>query len=182
MRKELLIIALGLCVASAPAAADVLAVPEGQQAREAGLPAKGISMAQVTKQYGEPREKRPTVGGGSPKQPPITRWDYDHFAVIFEHDKVVDVVIPGAPAPVFNKNELEPVAGAPPAPGFTPATPPVEPAAPAQPAVAPEAAPEGDVPDGPAPPPEPEAPAEPPAEKASPEVRETPADSMPTPR
>ena len=43
------------------------------------------------------------VGGASPQQPPITRWDYNGFAVIFERDRVVDAVAtsgePPSPAP-----------------------------------------------------------------------------------
>jgi hypothetical protein len=54
-------------------------------------PKRGMSMAQVQKHFGEPRERHPTVG-----TPPITRWDYDHFAVFFEKDLVIDAVVPGA--------------------------------------------------------------------------------------
>jgi hypothetical protein len=117
MRKELLIIALGLFLTAGTAAAEVLTVPEGEPAPEITLPAKGITMADVTRKYGEPRVKRPTVGGGSPKQPPITRWDYDGFSVIFERDRVVDAVIPGAPPKVYNKDELQPATAQVPVPG-----------------------------------------------------------------
>ena len=34
--------------------------------------------------------RHPTVG-----QPPITRWDYNGFAVFFEHDRVIDAVVTG---------------------------------------------------------------------------------------
>jgi hypothetical protein len=128
MRKDLLIIALGLSLTAAPAAADVLTMPESPPATTTSLPPKGSSMADVQKKYGAPREKQPTVGGGSPRQPPITRWDYDGFMVIFEHDKVVDAVIPGRPPPVYNKDELQPVAaGTAPSLPQTPAEPPAEP-------------------------------------------------------
>jgi hypothetical protein len=171
MRKGLLIIALGLSLTPGLATADVLLMPEGEPTPEITLPAKGSTMAQVERQFGEPRHKRPTVGGDSPKQPPITRWDYDGFAVIFERDKVVDAVVPGAPPPVFNKDELQPVAGTPPTPGF---------AADEAPMTAPDAMDE--VPDEPAPPAEPEVPEEPPARKVSPAPREAPAEGVPTPR
>jgi hypothetical protein len=111
MRKELLIVALGLFVgamAAGRAAADVLAVPEGDSTPELKLPGKGTSMTDVEKKYGAPRAKQPTVGGDTPKHPPITRWDYDGFVVIFERDKVVDAVVPGAPPRVFNRDELRP--------------------------------------------------------------------------
>jgi len=114
MRKDLLIIALGLSLATGPAAADVLATPDESMtspvAQVPALPAKGVTMAAVEKKYGTPRGKRPTVGGDSPKHPPITRWDYDGFSVIFEHDRVIDAVIPGAPPRVYNKDQLTPVA------------------------------------------------------------------------
>lgn len=107
MRKGFLGVALSLSLTAGPAAADVLAVPEAEPvAARVTTPAKGISMADVEKQFGEPRSKQPTVGGGSPKQPPITRWDYAGFSVIFEHDKVVDTVVPGAPPRIHHKEQL----------------------------------------------------------------------------
>ena len=86
--------------------ADVIELPEGEITPEIMLPAKGMSMDDVAKKYGEPREKFGAVGG-APRQPPITRWDYDAFAVIFERDRVIDAVIPGAPPPIHNKEELQ---------------------------------------------------------------------------
>jgi hypothetical protein len=54
----------------------------------------------VEKQFGAPVTRHPTVG-----KPPITRWDYNGFAVVFEHDRVIDSVVladaaPAAAAPV----------------------------------------------------------------------------------
>jgi hypothetical protein len=139
MRKGLLIIALGLFLTAGSAAADVLTVPETQTTPEFRLPAKGTSMADVEKRYGAPRAKRPPVGGDTPKQPPITRWEYDGFLVFFEHDKVVDAVVPGAPPAVYNKDELQPAPTAPPPPqAAMPATP--APAAAETPAGEPEQA------------------------------------------
>lgn len=123
MRKELLMIALGFFMTAGPAAAEVLVVPEGEPMPEIALPAKGITMSEVTRKYGEPRTKRPTVGGGSPRQPPITRWDYDGFSVIFERDRVVDAVIPGAPPKVYNKDKLQPATALVPTPGASPPVP-----------------------------------------------------------
>ena len=59
MRKGFLILALGLATATGTAVAQNLAVPEAQAApAPVALPAKGITMAAVQKQFGEPRSKR----------------------------------------------------------------------------------------------------------------------------
>lgn len=114
MRKDLLIIALGLFLAAGPAAADVLAIPEEDPADQPAiqLPAKGSTMGEVEKKYGPPRAKQPTVGGNTPEHPPITRWDYDGFLVIFERDRVIDAVIPGAPPKLYHKDRLRPATAA----------------------------------------------------------------------
>jgi hypothetical protein len=157
MRKELLIIALGLTVAAGRAPADVLSVSEPETRSATKLPAKGTSMTDVEKKFGEPRAKQPPVGGETPKHPPITRWDYDGFVVVFERDKVIDAVVPGAPPQVFHKDELQPAPGMAPPPmpppmSEAPAAPaPAEPAEPA--AMAPE--PGGLAPDETQPAPEP---------------------------
>lgn len=109
MRIGLLPFALSLFLVAGAAGADVLVLPEGEPVPEIRLPAKGSSMAEVEKNYGAPRVKRPTVGGTSPQQPPITRWDYDGFAVIFERDRMIDGVIPGAPPRIYNRGGLETV-------------------------------------------------------------------------
>lgn len=64
------------------------------------LPAKGLTRSEVEKNFGAPNVKNPTVGGTSPQQPPITRWDYTGFSVIFEYDHVVDAVQRNNPAPI----------------------------------------------------------------------------------
>ena len=64
------------------------------------LPVKGLDMASVEAAFGTPSVKNPTVGGSSRQQPPITRWDYPSFSVIFEYDHVVDVVQRSNPAPI----------------------------------------------------------------------------------
>jgi hypothetical protein len=156
------------------------------------LPAKGTSMGDVKKKYGEPRDRKPAVGGDTPKHPPITRWDYDSFIVIFEKDRVIDAVVPGAPPKLRNTSGLMPAPDAPPPP-VAPTTelpaepiipeapaaeppPPVEPAAEAAPAM-PESSPPAETPP----------PAEPPVEKMSPEPVPSPPpeqtqDGPPTPK
>ena len=74
------------------------------------LPKKGATLSQVLKAYGEPQTRHPAVGGDSPKHPPITRWDYPGFTVIFEHAHVVDAVVPGRPAQLFHTDKLTPAA------------------------------------------------------------------------
>jgi hypothetical protein len=98
----------GLAFQAAPASADTLLIQRVQAEQGAHVPKRGTSMAQVEAQFGAPREKFPAVGGGSPKTPPITRWQYDQFSVYFENTHVVDAVLTKAtpeemgPAPVKN--------------------------------------------------------------------------------
>jgi hypothetical protein len=176
MRKGFLILALGLFAAAGTAAADDLALPETGTPPDAPapvtLPAKGTTMGAVKKQFGEPRGMHGPVGGDTPKHPPITRWDYETFVVIFEKDRVIDAVVPGAPPKLRSTAGLTRATDAPPAPGFMPAPeapaeeapPPMEPSAEAAPII-------------------PEAPAEaPPAEAApaeAPPAESAPAQSAP---
>lgn len=193
MRKELLIIALGLIGTAGVAGADVVSVPETQPTTMT-LPAKGSTMSDVKKKYGEPRDKKPTVGGDTPKHPPITRWDYDGFVVIFEKDRVVDAVVPGAPPRLHNTAGLAPASDAPPPPAppaaepIIPEAPAAEPPPPVEPAA--EAAPvmpESPPPAAEPPPAETPPPAEPPVEQLSPEPVPSPPpeqmqDGPPTPK
>lgn len=64
------------------------------------LPSKGMNKSAVVARYGQPTTRRAPVGGSSRQQPPITRWDYDGYSVIFEYDHVVDTVQHGNPAPI----------------------------------------------------------------------------------
>lgn len=50
----------------------------------ADLPATGTLQSAVIAEFGEPRDKTLPIG-----QPPITRWIYDGFTVVFEHDHVI---------------------------------------------------------------------------------------------
>ena len=94
---------------SRPLAADVIEVPSGAESPVAqDLPAKGLRMTEVRQRYGAPLHKHPPVGGGNRQQPPITRWDYPGYSVFFEHDHVVDAVVPGRPPAVQHIDELKP--------------------------------------------------------------------------
>ncbi len=84
-------LALG-CALTGTALADTVVIGDKVQVRESQMPTpkRGTTMSDVEKHFGAPAEKHPTVG-----QPPITRWDYNGFAVVFEHDRVVDSVVTG---------------------------------------------------------------------------------------
>lgn len=110
MRRILLL--SGLLLAPPIASADVLGMPvaqtEAPAERPAELPARGQTMAQVERRFGKPVQVRGPVGGDRPLHPPITRWDYAGFTVVFERDRVIDVVVPGSPPPLYNTAELKP--------------------------------------------------------------------------
>ncbi len=54
-------------------------------------PTRGMTMAAVEARFGAPVAKRETVGS-----PPITRWEYAQFVVVFEHDRVLHSVVVGS--------------------------------------------------------------------------------------
>ncbi len=53
----------------------------------AGLPPQGMSMSKVQKNFGAPVKKMAAVG-----KPPITRWVYSDYTVVFEYKHVVQSV------------------------------------------------------------------------------------------
>lgn len=107
MRHTLLMTCV-LLAGSLSAHADVIEMPPpAATAAPVQLPAKGIRMATVQKQYGAPLRKHAAVGGDTRKHPPITRWDYAGFSVFFERGRVIDAVIPEQPAPVHNAEQLK---------------------------------------------------------------------------
>jgi hypothetical protein len=91
------------------ARADVVQMPAGMSSSSgtAAVPRKGQTMSQVLKQFGEPQLKHEAVGGGSDKQPPITRWDYSGYSVFFEHSHVVDSVVPNDRPEVKHEDQLK---------------------------------------------------------------------------
>ena len=52
------------------------------------LPAKGMSMVDVERDFGTPSKKTQPVG-----QPPISRWIYLEYIVVYEHNRVVHVLV-----------------------------------------------------------------------------------------
>ncbi len=112
MRKIIAAFGLLLSVSALPTAhAEALAVSENPSETTVTLPAKGEPQSTVLGRYGEPTKRHAAVGGGSPAQPPITRWDYAGFSVFFENSHVVDTVAPSTPAPLFNTDELSAASG-----------------------------------------------------------------------
>jgi hypothetical protein len=95
MQTRLLVALLCGSALTGAAVAETIAVNDQVQVRESrtNVPKRGESMSDVEKQFGAPVTRHPTVGGASAHQPPITRWDYNGFAVIFERDRVVDAVV-----------------------------------------------------------------------------------------
>lgn len=100
------ILALLLTLLAPLAQADVLRLPE-PVADIPELPVRGQTMQQVQQQLGPPLQRHAPVGGGHPKRPPITRWDYDGYSVFFEHDRVIDAVVKGQPKPLRNVDQLQ---------------------------------------------------------------------------
>ncbi len=81
-------IAAALLLGSAlPAGAEVLDLPPGVESAQEAVPQRGISMTEVQRRFGEPREKQAPVG-----EPPITRWVYEEYTVYFEHQYVIHTV------------------------------------------------------------------------------------------
>jgi len=81
--------------ATAPAAraGDRLLMQRVQQEQGMTLPKKGMSMAQVERQFGAPTLKLDARGGSSAKQPVINRWMYPGYIVYFERSHVVHAVL-----------------------------------------------------------------------------------------
>src|SRR3954471_12092161 len=86
----------------APAFSETLAVDGQVTIKPAGVetPQRGSTMAAVEARFGAPGNKSSPVGN-----PPITKWFYPNFVVVFENDKVLHAVVVG--------NEPAPAASAP---------------------------------------------------------------------
>ena len=92
---------LAACLMFASVAhADTFDVRKNVRHGAAGdLPRRGLSMAQVERQYGAPVEKMPTAGGDAPRHPPINRWRYNGYTVYFERNRVIHSVADAASLP-----------------------------------------------------------------------------------
>jgi hypothetical protein len=78
-----------LALAATPVTAETLAIDGQVTIKPAGVetPQRGISMEAVQAKFGEPSNKAGPVG-----TPPITKWFYPNFVVVFENDKVLHAV------------------------------------------------------------------------------------------
>jgi hypothetical protein len=56
------------------------------------VPHRGMSMADVERQFGAPDAKLPVAGGDAPLHPPINRWRYAGYTVYFERNIVLHSV------------------------------------------------------------------------------------------
>ncbi len=77
------------------AIAETIEIPVGQQAQEnwqLPRPNAGMSKAQVEEQFGTPDKRYPAVG-----QPPISRWEYADYIVVFEYSTVLHTVLKAKP-------------------------------------------------------------------------------------
>jgi hypothetical protein len=87
MNKSLSALALAVFLAGVPAVhADVLVV-DRVQAATLEVPIRGMTMDRVQSRFGAPVSVTGPVGN-----PPITRWDYPGFVVVFEHRHVIHSV------------------------------------------------------------------------------------------
>lgn len=84
-------VAVGLVLA-APAFSETLAVDGQVAVKPSGIetPQRGSTMTAVEAKFGAPANKSGPVG-----KPPITKWFYPNFVVVFENDKVLHAVVVG---------------------------------------------------------------------------------------
>jgi outer membrane protein assembly factor BamE (lipoprotein component of BamABCDE complex) len=101
MQTRILAALLIGCALASAAVAETIVVNEQVQVRDSQVdrPKRGLTMDEVEKQFGAPATRHPAVGGSSQQQPPITRWDYTGFSVVFERDRVIDSVVTDGSAP-----------------------------------------------------------------------------------
>jgi hypothetical protein len=71
---------------------NTLLIERVAEENKAGMPARGMTMAQVEAKYGAPIEKLEPRGGQKRQWPTINRWTYPNFVVYFEKSKVIDAV------------------------------------------------------------------------------------------
>ena len=101
MQTRILAALLCGCALASAAVAETIVVNDQVQVRDSQVdrPKRGLTMDEVEKKFGAPATRHAAVGGSSQQQPPITRWDYNGFTVVFERDRVIDAVVTGGSAP-----------------------------------------------------------------------------------
>jgi hypothetical protein len=85
---------IAAALTASPVFAETLAIDGQVQVKPAGVetPARGASMSAVEAKFGAPANKSGPVGSGV-QTPPITKWFYPNFVVVFENDKVIHTVV-----------------------------------------------------------------------------------------
>ena len=91
MTRTVLTLMLGAaawCAVPAVSVADVLLIEEVRQSERMQLPVNGMNKDDVRAKFGAPAQTHGAVG-----DPPISRWDYEHWSVYFEYDLVLFTVL-----------------------------------------------------------------------------------------
>ena len=88
---KMTLVTIGLVLAL-PAFGETLAIDGQVAVKPSGVetPQRGSSMSAVEAKFGAPANKSGPVGS-----PPITKWFYPNFVVVFENDKVLHAVVVG---------------------------------------------------------------------------------------
>ena len=89
------LLALG---ATSTASAETLLIQRVKAEAGMKLPARGLSAAQLQRQFGEPSSRLAPVGGQKKQWPVIDRWTYPTFTVYLQHGRVLDAVVTQASA------------------------------------------------------------------------------------
>lgn len=85
-------LAVGAFACGSIAHAETLLVQRVKEERGMHAPHRGMTMAQVERDFGAPARKLEPAGGDTPHHPPINRWEYANFTVYFERSIVIDSV------------------------------------------------------------------------------------------
>ena len=83
-----LALSLGFAMAAGAQNLDMSATDRSTTFNAPGKPTRGMTQQAVEASYGAPQNAREPVG-----DPPITRWDYEHWSVYFEYDLVLFTVL-----------------------------------------------------------------------------------------
>ena len=86
---KMTLVAVGLAF-SAQSFGETLAIDGQVVVKPSGVetPQRGSTMSAVEARFGAPANKSSPVGN-----PPITKWFYPNFVVVFENDKVLHAVV-----------------------------------------------------------------------------------------
>ncbi|MFP4079774.1 MAG: hypothetical protein ACLFMW_01680 [Ectothiorhodospira sp.] len=88
--RSLLCLGLAAALCLPQAGADILLLPEGERRvmKAQQAPARGMDQDTVLRRHGAPETRHPAVG-----DPPISRWAYPGFTVVFEGRHVLHTVV-----------------------------------------------------------------------------------------